>query len=323
MPSAIKFTAEQEQAICRWYTEGRPLKGLAQANRITVGPIYKVLYRNRIPIRTASEAKRALSLNQAAFADAENNPAAAYFVGLLMADGCVIHLGNSSQIILVLKITDAEHVGRFRQFLDSGAKITVARTQRSSFANGLPAARFVVSSRRLADDLARYGVVPCKSKGASVLRLERSRDFWRGVVDGDGGFYFAKGDRLPTMYLCGSRPMMEQFRLFVLHHCPDCQGVVRRDHSIWEFRIGARFACKMAEVLYKDASVALPRKAVLAERAMRFEGRHAQPNRSNLTAEKLAELKAVHGTWAEVGNALGMSADAAANIYRRRVASLA
>lgn len=129
-----------------------------------------------------------------AFADAENNPETAYWVGFFMADGCVMksrakHI-ESYTIQLTLQEADIKHVVAFQKFIKTDTPVKTWNGRDSKIGKrtvrGGRHSTIVVTSAPIGNDLIKYGVIPNKTFVAKVHFLESSRDFWRGVVDGDG-----------------------------------------------------------------------------------------------------------------------------------------
>lgn len=192
---------------------------------------------------------------------ARPTPEAAYWIGFLMADGCVMRVRHYQPCVrLGLAVKDDAHVEAFRRFLCTPNRITHS----SSGQHHSRIARLSVSSSRLAQDLAKYGVVPHKQGRECVRRLAHNRDFWRGVVDGDG--CVSMYGRAAWIQLVGSRALLEQFRNFVCRHVPTYAGSVRpvAGKQLWTIALAHRTARIVAHVLYHDATVSLERKARVA-----------------------------------------------------------
>src|SRR4051812_24940009 len=126
-----------------------------------------------------------------------------------------------------------------------------------------PLIRFAVRSKRICDDLSRFGVVANKSHTAAVRELEFNGDFWRGVIDGDGSFGILRRPNrndLPRLELTGSSLMTEQFGRFVHQNIDPHKVHVRPTKSIWRIEfLGAR-VIKILQALYATSNVALSRK---------------------------------------------------------------
>lgn len=258
----FKLTETQTIEICERYLAGENSSGLAVIYEVNSGTIRNILERNSISRRSLSEVHRTCTLNQAAFA--KQTPEALYWAGFLMADGCVqLSTIRLPYISIELSARDTKHVKKFKQFLSSSHKITMAkRKYQTGYTNS---ARLQVSSQQLADDLALYGVIPRKSLVAEATSVASgSIDFWRGVIDGDGclGLYYSSPTRPnkdPLLQLYGAKPLMEQFLAFVKTHIKT-KATVRPAGTIFQISLKSAPALKIIKLLYKDCTLALSRK---------------------------------------------------------------
>jgi hypothetical protein len=218
--------------------------------------------------------RRMVPDNERAFA--EFTPESAYWVGFLMADGYIAtpRVGTPS-VVLSLSVRDVAHLESLKRFLGARNQIThspPATVVRFGGRTSIDAghARFSVRSRQMVADLARWGVVPGKSlREAAHPILSGNRDFWRGVVDGDGclRWLVVRGRKYPSLGLVGSGAMVEAFHRFIVGCCWSTKVRTQQDRrtpGLWSLILGGQPAKATAVVLYTGASVALPRKALMA-----------------------------------------------------------
>ncbi|MFV2112158.1 hypothetical protein ACFHW0_07420 [Micromonospora sp. LOL_025] len=187
---------------------------------------------------------------------------ACYWIGFLFADGSISYRSNHiPQISVGLAERDRAHLAKLRTFLGSTSAISAPSPTHHS-------CQFSVRSHRLADRLAALG----RYEGPTDARLVQSRDFWRGVVDGDGSMGLYRRSRtapatMPQFRLVGRRHVLEEFLGFLR-----AQGIiglsVRPHKSIHTVGTTCGPAEKIVALLYRDASIALLRKAETAERIL-------------------------------------------------------
>lgn len=203
-----------------------------------------------------------LAVNEKAFD--ELTPLSAYWIGFLMADGCVSreHEGKSLRLMLRLSVKDRAHLERFRDWIGSEHAIyekdhidPAGKTQRTCCLQ--------ICSEPLCKGLEQWGVVQRKTgceKPAEIL-LD-NRDFWRGCVDGDGCVY----PGAQHVYLSGGLPIVEQWKAWAkrTYDAP----VRLRHHVSFVGKVGCWVGeCTGAEAglllrdLYRPGDVWLPRKA--------------------------------------------------------------
>ena len=275
---------------------------------------------NRLGIARRKPGKpRIYTLDEDAFRDAERRPEAAYWIGMILADGCICERPPyTASLSLSLSGDDGAHVQALADFLGTNTPTSRSFPKAQRIAGNAvyarqPVTRLTIVSRRIADSLAGYGVSPRKSFTARVLRLEMSPDFWRGVIDGDGTISLS-GDprRAPYLGLVGSRDTCEQFAAFIHSHCA-AKAAVRPIHSIWRVETKGKHARTVVEAMYRPGCVALPRKAELARRLLAEYDDHgrslllpAKNRTDHLTREQLEAARQSHGSWQAVARSLGM-----------------
>jgi hypothetical protein len=235
-------------------------------------------------------------------------PEARYWIGFLMADGNVSDKpkwGNRN-ITLGLSVRDLAHVEKFKEFVGSSNKIGI-RPATTSVVNGRavksgPSAHFRFSSKRIAEHLIAFGVVPRKSPIAKVIGLEFDRDFWRGVIDGDGCVTWQTLRRhnyvMPHITLCGSRALMDQFSTFIHSIIPDCKAVVRQAKKtgpVCFCRTSGMPAALIIKHLYEDAVEALDRKAATAAKIIQWIPEWQQKDRDRKEQKRLNAICQIAG----------------------------
>lgn len=193
-----------------------------------------------------------------------------------MADGCVYQPKYGQPIVnLTVCEEDIAHLRTFQSFVGAEQHRLHRGESKGAVWNVL-----TLTSSTIASDLDRLGIVPRKSLDAKAgPAVTNSRDFWRGVVDGDGYLgVFGRGraktiGRNGLQYgraigLYGSEHLLGQFRAFLVRNRIPVQANVRPTPGR-HFRIVLKGAVADATVklLYADAKVALPRKRKAAETA--------------------------------------------------------
>jgi hypothetical protein len=248
-----KLTAEQKIAICREYESGETQPKLGKQYGVTQCAIWHILKNRGIQRRHRSHARH--SLNERAFDEITEE--SAYWIGFLMADGCVSCTKGCYTIHLALQRRDADHIYRFQSFVGSTHKVSISRN-----VIGLS-----FMSKRIADRLHEFGVVPRKSLTAAVTGgLELNRDFWRGEIDGSLGMWSMKGRVRAGFSLVGSVAMMQQFAAFVSKVIEKPFSVVNLHGKVATISLLGWRAVAMCDALYRNCSVALPRKLALSKR---------------------------------------------------------
>lgn len=181
-----------------------------------------------------------------------------YWIGMLYSDG---HIEDrEASIELTLHNNDIEHLYKFKDFIKSNRKLTTSKTTNCS--------RFRFNSEKIRNKLIELGFTSNKSCTIYPHELlKNSRDFWRGVVDGDGGVYDYKKDNLKTsiinqLFLCGTLETIFEFIIFCSANCgikdkypSKCVG-----KNLYQVSYYSQDALKVATLLYENSNYYLERK---------------------------------------------------------------
>ena len=274
------MTPEQQTEAVRCYLAGETRNSLAIRYKASRPFVTDMLHRHGIICRATVDIRRTKLPYGDVFASAETNDEAAYWVGFLMADGCISQQKHTDYLILQLASVDIAHIERLRDFIGVPNKITIIKPTTSITPRGIvhksEHARLCIASQPLIDSLAKYGVVPRKSKTARVISLENNPHFWRGVIDGDGHMRFqqrAGHCRTAVLNLVGSELLVNQFRDYI-RTFTDFNGSVYFSRGAWCIMVCTRIAARVIHHLYHNPPVALPRKLKTAEEIIaHYDGR--------------------------------------------------
>lgn len=247
---------------------GDPLRAVEAKLGVNRRTLARVARHARIPLAAPGHPEE-YPLDHAAFA-AIATPLQAYVLGLLTADGCV-HEPTDGRAPIISLAVRAPDVYLCEQvcaaFGTSPARIAsyTARVRGKSH----PAVRVAVSSRRIADDLARYGIMPDKTARTTYphrLAPELQRHWLRGLWDGDGATaYRTAGVARVHLGYCGSHALITDVRQVLAERCalsltpaltPNGRSQVCW-RTQWRGRDDVR---RIARYLYADGGPALARK---------------------------------------------------------------
>lgn len=253
--SNYKLTHLQKEQIAKRYEGGENIYALSKEFGINQSGVYKISQRRGMPLKMGG--RHIIPIRGDAFSSI--TPESAYWIGFIMADGCVWN--NIFSIGLAIK--DIKHLEKFKNFIHSNHKITLTNQRCNGKTN--KGCKISIKSKKIISDLSSYGIVARKSLIAKAIGIEHSLDFWRGVIDGDGSVGTKKlKERFdyPYICLCGSETMLNQFKNYVNSIFPSIDPVVHymKDSHIYQAHINGENALKVIEHLYKDAAVYLDRK---------------------------------------------------------------
>lgn len=189
-----KYTKEVIDKLVEEYTNGATVVELQNKYPEYAGNINEYLRKRGVTRRRGSIP----NCNQNYFENIDT-PQKAYFLGLLMADGCIITKKNKAKnktLRIELNLQDKYILEEFAKAINSSLSV------KESFGNGKPyivngktyynnkhECYFSLGSVKLIQDLMGYGCVPNKSRKLSKLPKIPSnlyKDFILGFYDGDG-----------------------------------------------------------------------------------------------------------------------------------------
>ncbi|MEW1584188.1 hypothetical protein AB0283_01890 [Micromonospora vinacea] len=248
-----KLTDPERSEAVKQYSEGASIAEVAKNFGLTEPGMRGLLIRRGAVLRRTVH-----TLRHDAFDLLTSE--ACYWLGFLFADGCVTYrAGHLPQISVGLAQRDHEHLVSLRTFLGSTSSISLPSPTHGS-------CQFSVRSNRLAERMMTLG----RYSGPLDERLTESRDFWRGVVDGDGsiGQYRRPSPSQSTFSqfrLVGSKRLLDSFAGFLNRN--DVVGLSVRPHkTIYTIGTTCGPAERIVALLYSGATVALTRKAEIAKK---------------------------------------------------------
>jgi len=183
----------------------------------------------------------------------------AYWLGFIMADGCVTYLPRI-RLRMVTAKQDRLHLKKFLLDTKGTQKIYYNKCNNSY--------NLDISSKKMVDDLVKLGVVPRKTFKEKVSPINKIllRHFIRGYFDGDGCFkiYQRKNRKMFSMCFsisCGSMSCLKNIQNILVKNLKINKTKIRKANAIYELNHGGnKQTIKIMEWLYQDANIFLERK---------------------------------------------------------------
>lgn len=191
----------------------------------------------------------------------------AYFLGLLITDGCVHNTkGKQSLVSLTLKEQDEYLINKFKECIKSNKIVTH---------DGRGCAELNILSNTMVSSLKRYGVCENKSLHTvfpSKIPLDMCHHLLRGIFDGDGSIsFYARPDRkahTKAIRLCqGNEEFLIDIVDFLYKNC-DIEKVntYQEKDSLWSIAYRKNDSMiKLYNYLYQDATIFMERKKNLCD----------------------------------------------------------
>lgn len=241
------------------YSEGKNLAEIAEIVQVkSISCISKRLKKAGIVVKrdyskTRKRRTNCYKINEKYFEKIDTE-GKAYFLGLMMADGCVNSNGNH----FYLKMKDEDIIQKFKKELECEHPIRYTNYENHTMYI------LEVSSKKSCDFLKKYGCVPNKDYIVQLPDIEECliRHFIRGYFDGDGCLQLQN-----VIYRCrfdivsASKSILEQFRLIIAKHSITKGYLGKETYSnSWHLNFSGHQVENILDWLYKDANFYLKRK---------------------------------------------------------------
>ncbi len=177
-------------------------------------------------------------------------PESLYWIGFLYADG---HIEKERpRISTTLSSEDKTHLEKMASFFGKG--ISVRKLGSGHY-------RVAFSSTPIYYKLISMGFTSRKTYAIIPHEgLKNSKDFWRGVVDGDG---WLSNGKQTSLGLCGHINTIQEFLNFIQKNGIKTKAKphkVKKREYLWTIDLHANKDKAVANLLYKDSTVYLDRK---------------------------------------------------------------
>lgn len=128
----------------------------------------------------------------------------AYFLGFLITDGNITKEGNA--VRLSLKLEDEEILKVFTSKIKSENQLVYRQDK--------PEVTFSVKNKQWKMDLAKFGVIPCKTASVEMPLLtdDMMPHLIRGMIDGDGSI----SSKSHYIFFCGNEKIVQQLHDFLV-----------------------------------------------------------------------------------------------------------
>ena len=243
-----KYSPEDEANAVKMYQDGIPTQSITQQIGCCSERVYTWLRAHNLQVRP----KHTLYILDSNYFEKIDNPDKAYWVGFLLADGCICRTAWAPHLSLEIQKRDKNHLLKFQTCLAATHPIqTCARGT----------VRIRIYNQKICDDLIRIGVTPRKTHTARPAKIHAQfrRDYFRGLVDGDGCITgSANPRRCYRIVLCGTKAIVTDFsnwlgysgKYVYFRERSNCYCFEKQGHAVPD----------ILHKLYHDAHIYLDRK---------------------------------------------------------------
>ena len=244
---------EKEEWIGR-YDAGEKLDDIASAYNVSRQTVTNYVSRFRSIRHRGPQSK----MRHEDYFDEIDTEEKAYFLGWLMADGCVAIANGQYSLKINIAYKDKELIEKFQKAIGS----THHLLKRNHKKNGAShqSAYVSITSRHMCESLMKLGVIPRKTGKEIISPIKEKfvRHFIRGYFDGDGITNCKNGKRRSGFISSSEVLQGIQKRLGTNIKCFHPNNT--KTENVYYFESGIRFSKKLYKYIYKDATIWLSRK---------------------------------------------------------------
>lgn len=265
--SPILFDAEQEAVIVQRYQSGENALVIAKSLAVAEQTIRNVLKRGGARMRSVSHARRIYSCDHHFF-DRIDTESKAYFLGFLAADGGIVK--NTLRVVLSPK--DECVLRAFKHALSSDHPIKRYRSRTAKGGQNGYFVYYTIISPEMVAALAKHGLNERKTftlRWPTTIPPPLLRHYLRGYSDGDGSFVARRFKDRPQWSpaygwsITSSEDFVIGCREYLAkeHGFGRVKPIAHRTSDVKILRYsGNRQVARLADLLYRDVTVWLPRK---------------------------------------------------------------
>lgn len=270
-----KITKEQEQQVIQTYKQ-RPMtfKECGKICNLGYCSIYKILKRNNI--KPYSKNKLFSPNFQENYFETIDSEDKAYFLGLIMTDGCISTTSSTEFVTVELKSNDSYILQKMLDCVGSTRKMTLDKRCDCMTAT--------ICGKKIVADLKKYGCEERSSltqKFPTSIPRETMKHFIRGLIDGDGsiGFYSVtkNGKVRPNHYknirMCSGNYQFLKDMMIYMHDNLDLnlnyEVIQKEKENLYSFKYGNKHDLSIIiHWLYDDATIYLKRKKEICDKIL-------------------------------------------------------
>ena len=268
-PNKKEFTKEEELLICDLYDKHKNLREVGKIMGCAPISVKRVLDRNNKDHMVNNiDALRKYTADEYYFDNIDSEDKA-YFLGLLLTDGCVSKPYGScgkryNQIKISLQDTDKEILEKFREYTNNTRPLRFINLKqiKEHYHNCY---EFMIISEHMHTRLCEIGITPNKSLKTfypECIPENLNKSFIRGMIDGDGSINNGKNY---CVDLVGTGTLLKTIKEVIYEHTGISAYINNAHHNqnpiTKVLQIKGKLKCKyFLDWLYKDATVYMDRK---------------------------------------------------------------
>jgi hypothetical protein len=270
-----KITKEQEKQVIQIYKQ-RPMtyEECAKLCGLSYCSIFKILKRNNI--KPYSKNKLFSPNFQEDYFETIDSEDKAYFLGLIMTDGCISTTSSTKFVAIELKSNDNYILQKLLDCIGSTRKLTTDKRCDCMTAT--------ICGEKIVADLKKHG---CKERSSltqefpTTIPDEMMRHFVRGLIDGDGsiGYYSVvkngrvRNNHYKNIRMCsGNYNFLKDMMIYMNDRLGlklNYEVIQKEKEHLYSFKYGNKHDLSLIiHWLYDDATIYLKRKKEICDKIL-------------------------------------------------------
>lgn len=186
-----------------------------------------------------------------------------YFLGFLQADGTVMLDSRHGSIRFELSIRDEDILRSIQANLLPLYSSLESRTRDTNFKDDYTSSILKISNSELCREVVNVYRIPIGKKSEIIKPIMNiiEKDYWRGLIDGDGSIGITSANRPFISFTTDSDAMQEAY-VELIYKIINRKLLTARNtrDDIYNIILFDEDAQKLVEYLYKDSSISISRK---------------------------------------------------------------
>jgi len=251
----IKYNLEE---LIELLTAGKTNSFIADKFNICLTTLSKIIKKHNIFLpNKPKRGRRKYKLNENIF-EKINTEEKAYWLGFIMADGCICTKNNNYLLRIDISNIDISHLYKFKKFIESESPIKENKKRQS--------VDIKIFSEKIINDLKRLKCFENKSlsltfPNESQIPDHLIRHFIRGYTDGDGSLYICKNNNIGISWSSNKEFLESLMEILLKNNLINIKYKIQNPSAIHFVNISKRESVfKIINYLYKDCAIYLDRK---------------------------------------------------------------
>lgn len=245
-----KVPKELEKEICDLYVSGLSPRLIAPRYNCSSANIYNICERNNVARKRKPNSKLQTECNENYFSVIDSAEKS-WLAGLITSDG---HISKNNVLVIRLSSKDIELLEKINKYLGSTYKIQTHNEFDKRTEKIYDLCSLMIYRKQLAIDLKKLGIDNNKSKELKMPNIPKEfiRDFVRGLVCGDGGWFISEDNHISFKLVSSTKDFLKEIQNILIKECNIRDKEIMFDTGCYKFAYQSEDARKIFHYLYDN-----------------------------------------------------------------------